>query len=157
MANSRSTMHFHGFDLVSIYHDIDKVANVNPHNLNEQNKPDEELEAELPIIDGTSKFRKKHVLIAIAEKDEDFEVISNILKKLENRDNKVNPTNKESKKLINIVRRRRNDYDWGRGRAVPGWSQPELDLLEKTFEKDRIPIHVALTQRNPSWKMMVKY
>ena len=115
MANSRSTMHFHGLDLVSIYHDIDKVANVNPHNLNEQNKPDEELEAELPIIDGTSKFRKKHVLIGIAEEDEDFEVISNILKKLENRDNKVNPTNKESKKLINIVRRR-NDYDWGRGR-----------------------------------------
>ena len=37
------------------------------------------------------------------------------MKKLENRDNKVNPTNKESKKLINIVRRR-NDYDWGRGR-----------------------------------------
>ena len=93
-----------------------KVANVDPHNLNEQNKPDEELEAELPIIDGTSKFRKKHVLIGIAEEDEDFEVISNILKKLENRDNKVNPTNKESKKLINIVRRRRNDYDWGRGR-----------------------------------------
>ena len=39
-------IHFPNCNAVS-----NKVANVDPHNLNEQNKPDEELEAELPIID----------------------------------------------------------------------------------------------------------
>lgn len=72
------------------------------------------LEEELPIKDATLEFTGKHIIIGDTRKDNDFKVIRNILKCLNRRKNKIT-TNNENIKLLDIVRKKRNNKHWGVG------------------------------------------